>query len=74
MTNLSAKVHSSERDAGKRATYHVYYRKNGKLLFDPSWLETPQEASESVLKMVKLVSRRATVELVKVVSLTPTFP
>jgi hypothetical protein len=74
MSDLSSKVHSSERDAGRRATYHVYYRRNGKLFYDPSWLETPDAAGAAVVKMVKQAYRRATVELVKVVSVTPTFP
>ena len=71
MSELSLKIHSSERHAGKRATYHVYYRRNGKVYFDPSWLGTESEAGDAVSGMVKLCYPKSKVELVKVVRLAP---
>ena len=70
--DLATRIHSAERDCGKRATYHVYYRRsNGKLLFDPSWEQTPQAALEAFSGFLKEVRIKA--EIVKVVSLTPAF-
>ena len=63
------KVHSSERDAGKRANYHVYYRQAGKVYFDPSWSATPQSAIENTAGMFKEVRMKA--EVLGVVSLVP---
>jgi hypothetical protein len=46
---LSARVSDTERCAGKRANYHVYYTtKRGARRFDPSWADTPQEAADQI--------------------------
>jgi hypothetical protein len=74
MNPRALKVHSSELAAGKRASFHVYYLKNGKLLFDPSWLGTPEEAGAAIVAMVREVYPRAKVELAEVVAVTPAFP
>lgn len=68
-TDPALRVSETEREAGKRANFHVYYRtKAGNLRFDPSWRETRQEAEADMLKLV----RGATI--VRTVSLAPDVP
>lgn len=52
-TDRHALVHSTERDTGHRATFHVYYREKGKLRFDPSWRTSPEEAIKDIEEMGK---------------------
>jgi len=73
MTDKALRVHSMERAANKRARYHVYYRHNGKVRFDPLWNETPQAAMSAFQGFVKELRMR-NVEFVRLQSLTPTFP
>lgn len=54
-TDRHALVHACERDSGTRATFHVYYRHNGRLLFDPSWEKTPEDAITAIANMAKAV-------------------
>lgn len=68
MTNPTTRIHSAERACGTRAAYHVYYRLKGKLLFDPSWEQTPQAAIEAISGFLK-----GKADIIKVISLTPTF-
>jgi hypothetical protein len=39
----------AERAAGRRADFHVYYRRNGKLFFDAMWAATAEEATAKML-------------------------
>lgn len=70
-TDLAERISGAERDAGKRANYHVYYRANGKLQFDPSWSDTPQEARKSTMSLAAEVAPRDQLEFVGLVSLVP---
>lgn len=47
------KISATEKAAGKRADYHVYYRRGGKLYFDPMWAPTA-EAAEAKFKAFAL--------------------
>lgn len=62
MSNLKAltepkhtsKVSMAERECGKRATFHVYYRDaKGKLRFDPSFEATIDAAVEGITSMLQ---------------------
>jgi hypothetical protein len=39
----------AERAAGRRADFHVYYRRDGKLFFDAMWAATAEEAPQRCL-------------------------
>ena len=52
-SDRGARVLTDELYAGKRAPYHVYYRKNGKLMVDAAYCATPQEATDRIKKWVK---------------------
>lgn len=69
-TDLAMKVSMTEREAGKRANYHVYYRVNGKMRFDPSYADTPQAAETQMAAFAKELRPR-NVEIVGVVGLVP---
>ena len=73
MTDKAERVHSTERECGKRARYHVYYRHNGKVRFDALWSNTPQLAMSDFQGFVKELRMR-NVEFIRLQSLTPTFP
>jgi hypothetical protein len=73
MIDKSERVHSTERDCGKRARYHVYYRHNGKVRFDALWSDTPQEALADFQGLTKELRMR-NVEVIRLQSLTPVFP
>lgn len=72
-TDKANRVHSSERICGKRAQYHIYYRHNGKVRFDALWSSTPQEAIADFQGFTKEMRMR-NVEVIRLQSLTPTFP
>jgi len=46
MTKLQT---AGERAAGRRADFKVFYRRNGKLYFDPIWAATADEAKSKML-------------------------
>jgi hypothetical protein len=52
-TDRAQRILSDERIAGKRAPYHVYYRKSGKPKVDAAYRDTPQEAIEFIRKAVR---------------------
>jgi hypothetical protein len=52
-TDRAERVLSDERMAGKRAQYHVYYRKNGKPTVDAAYCNTAEEAVARIKKWVK---------------------
>jgi hypothetical protein len=69
-TDRAMRVSATEREAGKRASYHVYYRRNGKTMFDASYADTPQQAEKDMLGFAKELRWKG-VEVVGVISLVP---
>jgi len=48
------KMLSVERAAGKRADFHLYWKKpNGKLMVDAMWAPSPEEAKRLFLSFAK---------------------
>jgi hypothetical protein len=62
MTRMS----DTELCAGRRADFHVYYRRGGKLFFDPMWAKTPEEAAAKMLGFAREL-RMGKIEIVRVV-------
>lgn len=69
-TDKTLKVSSTERSCGVRATFHVYYRKGGKLYFDPAF-DVPTE--NAAIERVKGFARGLgdVIEVVEAVRLKP---
>jgi hypothetical protein len=59
----------AERAAGKRADFHVYYRRNGKLFFDAMWAATPEEAKVKMLEFAHELDW--TIEIVRIDPVLP---
>jgi hypothetical protein len=69
-TDRALRVLDQERQAGKRANYHVFWRNaRGKLRVDPSYAATPQDAEASTLGFLKQLRIKG--EVVGVLSLVP---
>ena len=56
--NKAPRITASERAAGKRADFHVYYRRNGKLRLDPIWdvdgdADTAEKAAQKMLDFAR---------------------
>lgn len=58
-----------ERVTGKRADFHVYYRRNGKLYFDAMWATDAEAAAAKFSAFAKEL--RWKVEVVRVKPITP---
>jgi hypothetical protein len=69
--DLALRVSETERCAGKRANYHVYYLLSGKVQFDPSYEKTAEGAATSTEKLCQEIHRRKAFALIGVVSLAP---
>ncbi len=54
----------SERIAGRRADFHVYYRRNGKLFVDAMWAKTEREAADKMRGFARELRWRVVVERV----------
>jgi hypothetical protein len=65
MTRMS----DTERAAGRRADFHVYYRRNGKLYFDPMWAKTAVEAETSMRAMARELGWK--IKVVRTVTVRP---
>lgn len=63
------RVSDTEKAAGKRADFHVYYRRNRKLYFDPMWAKTADEARTKMLGFAKEL--RWKIEIVRVDAVAP---
>jgi hypothetical protein len=59
----------TERAAGKRADFHVFYRRDGKLYMDPMWAKTPEAASAAMLGFAH--QKRWKIEIVRVDPVAP---
>lgn len=73
--DLAKRVSLTEREAGKRATFHAYYRVHGQVRFDPVWTETPEAArqfiADAVAEIDRLSRRRSKFEFLGVVACEP---
>lgn len=58
-----------ERAAGKRADFHVYYRRNGKLFFDAMWAASAEEATAKMLGFAREL--RWNIKIVRVDPVAP---
>ena len=47
------RISDTEKAAGKRADFHVYYRRSGKLYFDPIWAPGEDQAKAKMLGFAK---------------------
>ncbi len=65
---MTTRMTDAERVAGKRADFHVYYRRNGKLRLDAMWAPTADEAKASMLAFARELGWR--VEIVRVDAVT----
>lgn len=65
---VMSRISDTERAAGRRADYHVYYRKRGKLYFDPMWADSETEAKAKMLAFARELGWR--VEVVRVERVT----
>ena len=70
------RITDSERAAGKRADYHVYYRRNGKLRLDPIWnvdgdADTAEKAAEKMAAFARELRWR--IEIVRVEAIDNTI-
>jgi hypothetical protein len=43
----------AERAAGRRADFHVYYRRDGKLFFDAMWAAMAEKATAKMLDFAR---------------------
>lgn len=68
-TDRASIVSATEREAGKRANYHVYYKRGDKTFFDPSWATTPQEAVTQMYGFFRELRMKA--DVIGIVSLVP---
>lgn len=66
--DLSKRVSDTERAAGERARFHVYYRTGNRMKFDPSWRPTSQMAGRDIQRLVKGCEVFRIVELDQTVS------
>lgn len=60
-----AQISVTELAAGQRADFRVYYRKQGKLYFDPMWAASADEAAKKMAAFAKEL--RWKIEIVRVV-------
>lgn len=68
--NVSDRVHSIERMENKRATFHVYYQRNAKKFFEPSWAKTAEDARTDYIAFFKEL-RMKNCEILKIVPCNP---
>jgi hypothetical protein len=59
----------TERVAGLRADFKVFYRRNGKTFFDVMWADTAQEAERKMLGFAKEL--RWKIDIFRVTPVTP---